>query len=83
MAIRSFLMTNLKQHANGLQFRINLDAIEQSLSQLNAIPIPATFHEPTLFIYGTRSDYLNPNTFPKIKDSFPKAEFVGLDGGHW
>ena len=75
--------------ADDLVFRIHLENLRASLPPIhgfleglenNARP---TFHRPTLFVYGTRSDYVNEQMRPQIQGLFPLAELRGLPTGHW
>jgi pimeloyl-ACP methyl ester carboxylesterase len=43
-----------------------------------------TYDGPTLFVAGSRSDYVQPSHEPAIRRLFPNAEIARLDSaGHW
>ena len=42
------------------------------------------YEGPTLFIAGTRSDYVRPEHEPEIRRLFPKAEIARIENAsHW
>ncbi|KAI9342568.1 alpha/beta hydrolase fold protein [Obelidium mucronatum] len=92
--IRQFILTNLKHNTEKgyLSFRINIDALENSLggksnvSGIAGFPLTdagKTFDGPTLFVRGNKSGYVPDSSIPGIKRLFPQAEVVGLEAGHW
>ena len=47
-------------------------------------PGSAQYLGPTLFLYGTESDYLRPSAEPAIRALFPYARLRPVTGaGHW
>ena len=85
-AIRAYLLQNLVRTDAGWQWRTNLRALREGLSQISDFPEPpsgARYQGPTLFIHGTRSDYVKPEYLPRMKQLFPKLELVALEAGHW
>ena len=43
-----------------------------------------TFNKPTLFIRGGRSNYIEDDDVPLIRQIFPQAEIATLpEAGHW
>lgn len=85
-ALRNFLIMNLIEGEKGkYTWKINLDALANNfMSKIATFPkITSTFDGPTLFIGGTKSDYLNPQEEPEIRKIFPAAEFAYVkDAGH-
>jgi pimeloyl-ACP methyl ester carboxylesterase len=83
-----FLLTNL-QSTTPLTFRIPIDILSSSLSQLGGFPLECNeescpeYNKPALFIRGTQSGYVQPKHFPVMERMFPKMEVVELDGSHW
>ncbi|CAB4394823.1 alpha/beta hydrolase [Rhizophagus irregularis] len=88
ISIRQFLLTNLKKDPEtGLyKFRIPLDILSDSMGELGRFPFDSahhTFHKKTLFVAGTRSNYLPPKVYPTIRTFFTNAVIAELDTGHW
>ncbi|CAG8517407.1 10319_t:CDS:10 [Ambispora gerdemannii] len=88
IAIRQFLLTNLKRNPDtGIyKFRIPLDLLDDSLEELGGFPFDSahhTFHKPTLFVAGTKSNYVKPKVHPTIRTLFPEAVIVDIEAGHW
>ncbi|TWA82640.1 pimeloyl-ACP methyl ester carboxylesterase [Azospirillum brasilense] len=84
--LRSFLLQNLVLEQGSFHWRINLDAIGARMSDLIGFPDlgDARYDGPTLFIGGTRSDYIVPETHAAIRRHFPKAAIEMIEGaGHW
>ena len=84
-ALRQFLLQNLRSNSDGLHWRINLEVIHRQMGALTDFDVTAApCGVPSLFIYGTQSDYVTPKTTPTILKHFPKARLVALEGaGHW
>ncbi|MBF0286816.1 MAG: alpha/beta fold hydrolase [SAR324 cluster bacterium] len=85
--MRGFLLKNLSYDGQHFQWKINLNAIEQAISDLQGFPlIKANSHYPgkTLFIGGDLSDYLKPQYYSSIFKWFPDNRMVMLqNAGHW
>ncbi|KAL5504056.1 hypothetical protein ACEPAH_8129 [Sanghuangporus vaninii] len=86
--IRHFLLTNLDTTRLGkpVRFRIPLETIKKSLDDLGDFPYEpgeASWDGPTLFIKGSKSNYIKKNNLDKIKQFFPKMEMETLDAAHW
>mgnify|MGYP005993606459 CR=1 FL=1 len=82
MMIRQFLLMNLVKTDNGLRWRINLPALKANY--LNMIQsVQAQYHQPSLFIYGERSDYISNSDISHIETHFTQAKFTSLPTGHW
>ena len=84
--IVQFLLKNLVRDGENWRWRVNLDAIEAHLGELNDWPDVgnARFEGPTLFVRGKQSDYIQPEDYPRIRHYFPKARFVTIaNAGHW
>ncbi|CAG8581295.1 7834_t:CDS:2, partial [Diversispora eburnea] len=63
--LRQFLLTNLKReaHEQKYSFQIPLDILKDSLETLSGFPFYSAhqaFHKKTLFVVGTRSNYVPP-----------------------
>lgn len=84
-SLRLFLLHNLEQVDQVYRWRLNLDALNQHLSDIMAFPQLDTpqYLSKSLFIYGQRSDYVTEGHHIVIEQYFPKAQYIGLDTGHW
>ncbi len=86
LAVRQFLLTNLKKSDNSiLSFRINLPILEAALKNLWAFSAASSKPSSieTLFIAGSRADYIRQQYIPVIHSLFPRAQVKALDAGHW
>ncbi len=84
MMVRQFLLMNLIKTNNGLQWRINLPALKANYPEFISPVCEASFyHQPSLFIYGERSNYLSDSDISSIPKHFTQAEFASLPTGHW
>ncbi|KAJ9080730.1 hypothetical protein DSO57_1021909 [Entomophthora muscae] len=90
IGIRQFLLTNLKKlpGSKGIyRFRNPLKVLNSSLHQLGeSDPIfekEIAFPCPTLFVAGSRSDYLKPDHHKDLKKIFTNSDLEFLDTGHW
>ncbi|XP_021361445.1 protein ABHD11-like isoform X2 [Mizuhopecten yessoensis] len=85
VSIRQFLITNL-EHINGrFRWKVNLDAIINSMPELGGFPeFSQQFTRPTLFVGGQNSNYILSSDIPRIQELFPKAVVKHIDNaGHW
>jgi len=85
--LRAFLLQNLEQREGRWRWRVNLQAIIGQREALRGFPEPGRhrqFPGPALFLYGDRSDYLQAEHWPAIRDLFPFARLRPVVGaGHW
>jgi len=69
------------------KWRVNLPVLEQAFAtRLAVFPNVETkvYKNPTLFIGGANSDYIQVQDHDMIKKLFPLAEFRYIDGAdHW
>lgn len=82
-----FLLKNLYREkmpdgSTRFSWRFNLEVIADEIQEVG-IPQPWRCDVPTLFIRGSRSDYIRNSDFTAIEKLYPKARFVTLDTGHW
>lgn len=73
--MRQFLLTNLLLVGdNQYRWKLNFDAIEEALPNLSALEVEPgkSFQGPSLFVYGSLSNYVKPVHFPIIDSLFPK-----------
>ncbi|KAJ6008873.1 hypothetical protein N7522_003889 [Penicillium canescens] len=89
LPIRQFLLTNLvrSEDDNTLKFRVPLSVIGRSLDNMADFPFKESdnlkYDGPTLFVRGTRSQYVSDDTVPAIKKFFPNAQIADVEAGHW
>lgn len=82
--VRQFLLMNLIKTNSGLQWRINLSALKANYSKfISPVCETSYYHQPSLFIYGEHSDYINDSDLSHIQAHFTQAEFARLPTGHW
>lgn len=84
--IRMFILKNLYYKMPGkLAWRLNLEAINQSLDQLfDGIQSDSKYYGPCLFIRGGMSDYIIDEDTELIGNLFPKAIIKTISGAsHW
>ena len=71
--LRSFFLTNLVKTEVGFKWRINLEALENNLSEVSGFPTDfphQEFYGKTLFVGGAKSDYVRwvlPWNYCKIR----------------
>ncbi len=82
LRVRQFLLTNLVKSEAQLQWRINLPALKANYATLIAA-IAVHFEQPSLFIRGERSDYVQASDIAELQRHFTQAEFVSLPTDHW
>lgn len=82
LRVRQFLLTNLVKNEAHLQWRINLPALKANYATLIAA-IAVHFEQPSLFIRGERSDYVQAIDIAELQRHFTQAEFVSLPTDHW
>ena len=85
LRIRQFLLQNLNYDGETYTWRMNLDAIRAHYDDLTtALPARGTFDGPALFVRGGESDYVTDADLEEIREYFPAAELVTIDGAdHW
>lgn len=84
--VRQFLMKNLAldRETKRYYWQVNLPVIDAHYDRLNeAVGSERPYTGPTLFIRGSRSDYVRDGDLPLIRELFPSAQVVTLDAGHW
>ena len=85
-SLRQFLLKNLARDENGrLRWKVHLAAIDRNYDKLVLGLAPErSFNKPTLFIRGGRSNYIEDDDVPLIRQIFPQAEIATLaEAGHW
>ena len=83
--VRQFLLKNLQRKPEGgFQWKINLPVLDNSIEVISDGPdATVPFHQPTLFIRGSKSDYVLDEDMATIARHFPAYQLVTLEAGHW
>ena len=86
--IRAFLLHNLAYDSERKRYawRPNLEVLLHNMRNITGFELGTNeyYDRPTLFIYGTGSNYVNSEHGETIARHFPAARFEGLEGaGHW
>ncbi len=84
--VQMFILKNLYYKLHGkLAWRLNLDAINQSMDQLfDSVSSTNQYAGPVLFIRGGKSDYVPDSDLALILSMFPQAQIKTISGAsHW
>lgn len=89
--VRGYLLQNLQrmrgaESVGQWRWRINLPVLSEALDTISGFPDTAglQFPGPTLFVYGSRSDYVTGAGLPRIRALFPLARLRSIaNAGHW
>lgn len=85
-SVRQFLMKNLYwKEKEVLAYRFNLKAITKDIEKIGeGLEEGSYFTNPTLFIDGEDSDYIQEDDHHLIDEIFPRNEIVTFENcGHW
>ncbi len=82
---RQFLLKNITRKDNGsFTWKMNLPVLWKHYQDILAAVTGEPFEKPTLFVRGSRSNYVQDSEWEKAKHLFPNAELVTIEGtGHW
>lgn len=86
LGVRQFLLKNLyRSETGGYDFRFNLPVLTESQAAIGAeIPKLRVVSEPTLFLRGALSGYVEEKDWARIQEMFPNAELVTIPkASHW
>lgn len=89
LAVRQFLLKNLKRKDHGYEWKLNLPVITDQIENVGeAINSDQTRNKeeskPVLFIKGKNSDYILPEDRIAIEKLFPRSQIVEIENaGHW
>jgi pimeloyl-ACP methyl ester carboxylesterase len=84
--LRRFLLKNLgREPEGGFFWKINLPDLARNYWRLREpVAGKAPFDQPTLFIRGGKSKYIQPEDEPLIREWFPAAQIQTLaEASHW
>lgn len=82
---RQFLLKNITRNEDGsFRWKMNLPVLWQFFPQILGPVTGDPFLKPTLFIRGSRSNYIKDSDLPGIRKLFPSSELITIQGaGHW
>lgn len=85
VSTRQFLLKNLYWvEKEKLAWRFNLITIDKNIEIIGqGLENISVFDKPTLFIQGTKSNYITQKDYKPIDNIFPNSEIISLDSGHW
>ena len=82
-----FLLKGLSRDKTGEHFewKFNLESLHKHYGEISQGVVSSTpFMNPTLFIKGQKSSYVNADGYAVIQELFPNNELVEIKGaGHW
>ena len=83
--IRQFLLKNLDYEDGTYRWLPNLQAIDAHYDALvGSVEAAGTYAQPTLFVRGSRSNYVSDSDWPRIQERFPSATLATIsEAGHW
>jgi len=84
--VRQFLLKNLYwNQEKKLSFRFNLPVLSHKMEEVGEnINSTDNYMGPTLFLKGSKSEYVTDNDLPQIKSHFPQATLDTIsNAGHW
>ena len=84
--IRMFLLKNLEKNSEGgFKWKLNLNVINNHLENVGQATLPKSkISVPTLFVRGTKSDYVTDEDIMEIRKHYSNSivESIG-NAGHW
>jgi pimeloyl-ACP methyl ester carboxylesterase len=86
LGVRQFLLKNVYWKEKGqLAYRFNLESLTENNPEVGeALPSFTVFEKETLFLKGSKSDYITENEEPIIEAHFPNSKIVEIkNAGHW
>jgi len=83
--VRLFLMKNLQRRKEGgFRWKMNLDLLHRDYPNIiAAIDTHGEVDVETLFIYGTKSKYIQESEVEGIAEIFTNSKYVPIEAGHW
>jgi len=81
----AFLLKSLTPSPSGYSLTLNVPALANSQDEMASNPLGPNdrFEGPTLFIKGSKSEYILDDYIPIIRHHFPTLRIDTLDAGHW
>lgn len=84
--LRQFIMQNIQRSKEGsFEWRMNLPILSEKIKEVGEqIKSKNIFIQPTLFVRGSKSDYILDEDMVEIKKYFKNVRFETIkDAGHW
>jgi len=83
--IRQFLLKNLKRTTNGFEWKMNLAVIYDQVANVGeGLSTDDNFNRDTIFIRGSKSNYILDEDLAGIKNHFPNSSLETIaDASHW
>lgn len=83
--VRQFLLKNLGRKDQKFVWKINLKVITEKIENVgDALDYDHTFDNPTMFMGGANSDYIQDTDRDDIEKYFPNSYIIHLkNAGHW
>ena len=86
-ATRFFLMQSLVKKENGFQWKLNLPVLQRYMPEIVGFPekelVGHDSQVKTLFLYGSKSDYVTKYMYSGISEYFKNVQFDSVEAGHW
>ncbi|WP_027003433.1 alpha/beta fold hydrolase [Hugenholtzia roseola] len=82
---RQFLLKNLDRNKEGFVWRINLPVLTAYIEAISeGVGRNTGAQQPTLFMRGGKSKYIQERDYPLIEEIFPQAQIKTIEqAGHW
>lgn len=84
--VRQFILKNLgRADDGGFEWKLNYQVIEENIDLIGkGLEKGKSYSGKTLFINGSKSDYISEADHESIRSHFPEAMFETIEGaGHW
>ena len=82
--VRLFVLTNLQRQDDGFVWRVNLPVLMSEYAAIRGFPnLPSASPVPSLFVHGSKSNYVLPEHAAQIAKYFPRFKMAELVAGHW
>jgi esterase len=81
-----FLMKNIyRKEKTELAYRFNVDVLREKYNEVvTTFKSNSTFKKPTLFLKGSKSNYIMKEDLVTIQENFPNAKIIDIkNAGHW
>ena len=80
-----FLMKNISRNGNHYAWKMNLPTIVKNIDNVGeGLPLKEEYEGSTLFVRGSKSDYILDSDWEGIYNIFPSAKLATIDNaGHW
>ncbi|KAM7350587.1 sn-1-specific diacylglycerol lipase ABHD11 [Cochliomyia hominivorax] len=81
-----FILLNLRKINGKFTWAVNVDALHSNLKHfsnfMEEIGSLGPYKGRMMFVCGTKSNFVDPNSWPQIQKLFPNSELHWLDAGH-